>query len=131
MQNLFKVLIFSMLAVHTYSQSSPMQRADYNIIAKLDTSLREIDAQAKVLYRNNSADTLTEVWFHLWANAYSSKNSSLAKELIEAHDPSMYFLKEKELGGYTDISFRTGEQELTPHYTDDEMQIARLKLNRP
>ncbi len=131
MQNLFKILIFSILAVHTYAQSSPMQRADYNIIAKLDTSLRKIDAQATIHYLNNSADTLTEVWFHLWANAYSSKNSSLARELIEAHDPSMYFLKQNDLGGYTDISFRTGEQELTPHYADDERQIARLILNNP
>lgn len=129
--NLYPVLIFIFPAIQTYSQSSPLQKVDYEIYAKLDTSLREIDAQATVLYLNNSPDTLTEVWFHLWANAYSSKNTSLARELIEAHNPSMYFLKQKELGGYTDISFRMGEQELTPYYTDDERQIARLKLNRP
>ena len=55
------------------------QRADYSIVAHLDEGLLGFTAQGKLRYVNNSPDTLREMYFHQYLNAFKpgSKWSAL------------------------------------------------------
>lgn len=51
---------------HSYFQ----QHVRYSISAKLDPDLKRIDAEQRLIYFNNSPDTLSEIYFHLYLNKY-------------------------------------------------------------
>src|SRR5215213_1795750 len=46
------------------------QRASYTMIAHLDEGLLGFTAQGQLRYVNNSPDTLREMYFHQYLNAY-------------------------------------------------------------
>ncbi|MFL5557198.1 MAG: M1 family metallopeptidase [Gemmatimonadaceae bacterium] len=55
------------------------QRADYTIVATLDTSTTEVAGSVQIRYTNNSPDTLRYVWLQVDQNLYrsGSKGSAL------------------------------------------------------
>ena len=54
------------------------QRADYDIVATLDTGLHTIRAHVSLAYTNNSPDTLRYVWMQLDQNLYKSGSAGAA-----------------------------------------------------
>ena len=42
------------------------QHVAYDIEVTLDDSAHTLDAYEKIIYTNNSPDTLSFIWFHLW-----------------------------------------------------------------
>ena len=62
------------------------QRVEYNIEARLDTAEHRIYATQHLRYFNNSPDTLTAVWFHLYPNAYRDNSSFFAREAEQQQD---------------------------------------------
>lgn len=59
------------------------QQADYTIRAELDTATHLITGTEAIRYHNNSPDTLTQLYFHLYWNAFST-TSSMNRVLILA-----------------------------------------------
>lgn len=68
------------------------------IDANLNTTTHEIQIKQKTVFYNKSEQTLKEVYFHNWANAYKNKNTPLAKRFIEKNSKSFHFAKEKHRG---------------------------------
>jgi hypothetical protein len=62
------------------------QRVAYNIEARLDTLEHKIYATQHLRYFNNSPDTLSSVWFHLYPNAYRDNSSFFAREAEQQQD---------------------------------------------
>jgi hypothetical protein len=52
----------------------------YTIAVKLDTDEKTLRGTETILYRNNSPDTLTSFYLHIYPNAFRSKDSQLLKE---------------------------------------------------
>lgn len=46
------------------------QRAEYSMDIKLDVSTHKVNGTQKLVYYNNSKDTLTKVYYHLFFNAF-------------------------------------------------------------
>src|SRR4051812_676776 len=78
MISVFSGLLLLQQAVYT-GNSSPVngdttgywqQRVGYTLIAHLDEGLTGIKAQGKLKYVNNSPDTLREMYFHQYLNAF-------------------------------------------------------------
>ena len=46
------------------------QRVEYSMDVKLNTETHKIDGTQKLVYYNNSLDTLTKVYYHLYFNAF-------------------------------------------------------------
>jgi len=46
------------------------QRVSYSIVVHLDEGLRGVTAQGRLHYVNNSPDTLREMFFHQYLNAF-------------------------------------------------------------
>lgn len=59
------------------------QGVEYRIEARLDEDAQLLNGRARLLYRNNSPDTLDEFWLHLYLNAFRP-NSLWARTDLEA-----------------------------------------------
>src|SRR5947207_10267336 len=69
-----KKLIGILLLLATVSHAQPtdfwQQHVSYTITGTLIDSIHSFDGNLSVIYTNNSPDTLHEVWFHLYYNAF-------------------------------------------------------------
>ncbi len=54
--------------------------AKYNIKAKLNTETKTVDGSMQLEWRNTSTDTLRELQFHLYLNAFKNTKSTFLKE---------------------------------------------------
>lgn len=60
------------------------QEVHYQIAVQLDTKNHRLLGTETLRYKNNSPDTLAEVWFHLYPNAYKDNHSIFAQELRQS-----------------------------------------------
>ena len=79
----FLALIMTMSGSPCVAQDYWQQYVHYKIHARLDTLTRTITGIQNLNYKNNSPDTLAELYFHLYPNAYQP-GSIMAKELKAA-----------------------------------------------
>lgn len=77
------ILTFSLFSffIPTPSQGSEyfQQRVDYHIKVKLNNDLNRLEATQKLIYFNNSPDTLTFLYFHLYLNKFNEEPTSSRK----------------------------------------------------
>jgi hypothetical protein len=53
---------------------------DYRIGVKLNHEMRQLIGQQRLIWRNPSNDTIPDLWFHLYLNAFKSPNTTFFKE---------------------------------------------------
>ena len=66
--------------------------------ATLDEETQTIQIQQEFTYVNESADSLEELYFNDWANAYSDKTTALARRFADEFRKSLHLAKEKDRG---------------------------------
>ena len=81
------------------------QHVAYDIDVTLDDSLHTLTAFEKIVYTNNSPDTLTYIWFHLWPNAYKNRETAFAKQRERFYDSSFFYSEEKKRGYIDSLNF--------------------------
>ncbi len=103
------------------------QDLDYKMEARLNVKKRVIFGKERLIYYNNSPDTLTFVFFHLFQNAY--KKGSYLDKLRRSHgDYSIAHLKKSQEGG-TDIrKMKDGSGQPLKYVIDNT--IMRVYLNQ-
>ncbi|MCI0496154.1 M1 family metallopeptidase, partial [candidate division KSB1 bacterium] len=77
------VIIIAITSIPCLSENYWQQFVHYQIHAKLDTLNRSISGIEKLIYKNNSPDTLSELYFHLYPNAFQ-RGSIMEKEAAAA-----------------------------------------------
>jgi hypothetical protein len=103
-----KLLLFFVLALTTTALAQPpdywQQHVSYKIEATLLDSVHSLQGSLIVDYTNNSPDTLREVYFHLYNNAFRP-GSMMHKRAKELNDVGLYTkfdnMKPEDYGGYT------------------------------
>ena len=93
------------------------QHVAYDIEVTLDDSAHTLDAFEKIVYTNNSPDTLEFIWFHLWPNAYKNTETAFAKQRERFLNNSFIFSKEKNRGYIDSLDFKIDNisTETEPH----------------
>jgi hypothetical protein len=99
------------------------QRADYTIVASLDTMARSITGTVTVRYTNNSPDTLRFVWMQADQNLFRPGSKGDMLYPPDARNSSGGFA-----GGYTLSDVTVGGAPVTPKVDDTMM---RLDLAEP
>ncbi len=101
------------------------------LTAKLNGATKEIKIQQEFSYKNTSNNALTTLYFNDWANAYSDKNTALAKSFAEQFKKNLHLAKDSERG-YTDIKTIVDEnhQGILWNRTKGK-DILQLELNEP
>jgi hypothetical protein len=104
MKKIICILLF--VAANTHAQTGDywQQHVSYTIEATLIDSNHSVDGKLSVIYTNNSPDTLKEVYFHLYSNAFrpGSMMHERAKELNDVGLRNKFDnYKPSDWGGYT------------------------------
>ena len=107
------------------------QKIEYDIEVELFTEEKLLKGFNRMIYFNNSPDTLTEIYFHCWANAYSSPNTPLAKEMEQSGNVLLQLDNPDYMGFITDLDFKVNQQKVVWEKVDEFGEIIRVKLNKP
>jgi hypothetical protein len=54
--------------------------ASYDISVKLDAEKKQLSGKQRLTWRNSSPDTIGDLWFHLYLNAFRNSNSTFFRE---------------------------------------------------
>ena len=81
----FKIIIIFFTSI-LFSKEYFQQHLEYYIDVELNDSLHTLDGYEKIVYTNNSPDTLDFIWFHLWPNAYKNNETAFAKQKERFYD---------------------------------------------
>ena len=131
------IITFLLFFTSTYAQeilTNPLSDriTEYDIQVKLDTETKKLNGQMTIKWKNPSQDTVGDLQFHMYLNAFKNDKSTMMRE-------GRTFLKKEEARGWVEIESIIDPDgvDLTPgmHYlqpdqeTDDES--LRLPHERP
>ncbi len=108
------------------------QYLHYNIDAQLNDQEKSITGKETIVYKNNSPDTLSFIWFHIYANAYKDESTALFQQIKK--DPGKkHKIKHYSPGFMSGLAFSVNgitaatEPDPNPEYID----IIKVLLPQP
>jgi Peptidase family M1 domain len=75
----------ALLAGQSRSHADPLPAhapriADYDIAVRLDPETKRLDGRLRLTWRNPSTDSVPDLWFHLYLNAFRDRQSTFWRE---------------------------------------------------
>ncbi|AWI27289.1 aminopeptidase [Flavobacterium pallidum] len=98
--------------------------------ATLDTEKKTMDVKQQLVYVNNSDDTIQSILLNNWIDAYSSKETPLAKRFSDEFIKSFHLAKKSERGGTDDLMIHFGENNRIADWftTSDQPDVIEVNL---
>ena len=128
----FSILIYCQIPV-AQSQISTywQQQVNYKIDVSLNDIEHTLDGFVKMQYYNNSPDTLSYIWIHVWQNAYKNDRTAFTDQQLENGSTAFYFSNNDKRGYINRMDFKvngsTAKTEDHPQHQD----IIKLILPQP
>ncbi|HJW17899.1 MAG TPA: M1 family metallopeptidase [Flavisolibacter sp.] len=130
MQKLFLILALCCFFHDSHAQYW-QQKVSYVIDVTLDDKEKTLDAFEKLTYTNNSPDTLSFIWFHLWPNAYKNDKTAFSDQLLTNGNTKFYFSEKEQKGYINRLDFKVdGIPAKTVDHPED-IDIIKLLLPKP
>jgi hypothetical protein len=127
----FFLATLSLKAQKSISQSSWQQRADYTIQVTLHDDSNYLVGNEKIVYTNNSPVALSEIYFHLYPNAYKDNSTAFARQKIE-DGKYEYWNSPKSQRGFIDgMDFHADNGPVTLVMNKKNPDNAKLVLSKP
>lgn len=133
MKTLFSITFF-LLSFTSFAQTNRWQQhVDYTMTVNLDVHTHLFDGTQKLVYTNNSPDTLKKVYYHLYFNAFQP-GSMMDERSRSIEDPDSRVgsriskLKKDEIGELYPISLAQDGVEIS---FDIVGTILEVKLDKP
>ena len=103
------------------------QEVRYEIDVRLNDNIHTLSGFEKIEYINNSPDTLSFIWFHIWPNAYKNDSTAYAKQA----GPNSRFAKSDSLSrGFIDsLNFSINSKKADWSYHPKWIDVIKLNLN--
>lgn len=132
MQKIFLFAALCFASLPSFSQSTYFQQSvQYDIDVTLDDQQHILRAFEKIKYNNQSKDTLHEIYFHLWPNAYKNDRSAYTEQEVENGKTDFYYSKDSSKGFIDSIDFRVNNEMVETGYVNDHEDILFVRLNAP
>jgi hypothetical protein len=125
----FYILFF--LCFSLEAQDYFQQETHYTIHVQLDDTLNILKGDEVILYANHSPDTLHEIWFLLYPNGYSNKNTAMADQMKKLNQPEVIYLPQEARGSMTGINFMINDSSAISGSDPENPDICLLHLNNP
>ncbi len=119
--------LFSQISDKTYFQ----QEVNYKINVSLNDKINMLNAFEEINYTNNSPDTLNELWFHLYPNAYKNDSTALNKQMMQDGETQLFFAKEESRGYIDSLNFMSNDEIIKWSFHPEYIDICKLTLNNP
>lgn len=127
--------IFSLIATVLYFSANAQhywqQKVDTKIEVTLDDKNHFLRGHEELFYTNNSPDTLTYLYFHLYPNAYQHDHTQLAEQLYRNGKKEFYYTSPKNRGFIDSLDFTIDGQSAIYINSDKEPDVARIELPQP
>ncbi|SVC09595.1 uncharacterized protein METZ01_LOCUS262449, partial [marine metagenome] len=104
------------------------QHVAYTIEVTLDDSAHTLHANEKIIYTNNSPDTLQFIWFHLWPNAYKNTETAFAKQGERFLSTRFLFSDEEDRGYIDSLDFSVDGVDAKWDYHSEWIDVAKVEL---
>jgi hypothetical protein len=136
MKKSFFTLCFLSTVLFAFGQKSPtkayfQQNVNYKIDVSLDDKTHILTGKIEFEYTNNSPDDLTEIYFHLWPNAYKNTETEFAKQQYEQGDTKFLYSSEADKGYIDQLDFSVDGVSLDWAYDKKHVDIALVQLKSP
>lgn len=124
------LLLISLLTFQQARAQHPYP-LNYTIKVELDTANHMLHGFLQLAYFNDTPDTLSYLFFHLWPNAYAGRNSAYARQNQSIGDAGFYFSKSASWGNMDSLHFKQEDVELQYGYLDAHPDIVKVILAKP
>lgn len=125
--------IVMLIALNVVGQSKNyfQQEVNYKIKVTLDDQNHMLYGDEEFEYINNSNDVLTEIFIHLWPNAYKNAKTAMAKQQFAKGDYFLLWAGQKDRGYIDSLNFAVDDQKVDFVYPENYEDIAVIKLPKP
>lgn len=103
----------------------------YKIAVTLNPDAHILTGTETLVYKNNSPDIFTFVWFHLYPNAYKDNKSVYARESMKAGSSRLALASDDERGFIKIDTVRVGKQNLKWSYKENDETEMKVMLPAP
>jgi hypothetical protein len=132
MKNLL-LLVLLFIGVQSIAQQDYWQQyLNYTIDVQLNDKEKSLTGTETIVYKNNSPEVLTFIWFHLYPNAYKDETTAFYQQVT--NDPSRKEkLKRKNSGFISDLAFTVdgAAAKTEPHPNVQYIDIIKVILPKP
>ncbi len=122
-----KKLLFLLLPFGAFSQYF-QQTVHYQLDVKLNDKSHELSGFEALTYQNNSPQTLTEIYMHVWPNAYRNKNTALAQQLKRNEGDKIGKADANDLGYIDSLDFKVNGAAVQWEYSPTDQDIVVIHL---
>lgn len=129
----FTLILLLCANTRAFSQQNYWQQyLHYSIDARLDEKENSITGSETIVYKNNSPDVLSFIWFHIYPNAYKDESTALFQQIN--NDPSRkQKIKRTSKGFISDLAFTVNGSaaKTEAHSKLQYIDVIKLLLNTP
>src|SRR3989339_676594 len=125
------IIFFLFTIAITKAQSYFQQEVNYVINVTLDDGNHFLHADLSLEYINNSPDTLKEIYFHLWPNAYKNNETAYAKQQSELRRDRFHFAEKNQRGYMDSLDFKVDGNSVKWEFDAKHIDICKLLLLEP
>jgi Peptidase family M1 domain len=119
--------VISLAAQPAYWQ----QQVNYKIDVSLNDKEHTLTGFEKIEYLNNSPDTLSFIWFHLWPNAYKNDKTAFTDQMLGNGNTKFYFSDKEDKGYINKLDFKVNNITAVLEDHPQHIDIAKLILPAP
>lgn len=121
-----KIFLFFIFTLVSFAQN------ESKIDAKIIEKGKKIEVLQEITFTNTSSSTLTEIALNDWNNAFSSKNSALARKFSDEFNRSFHLSKKTDRGETQILEITNSNTTPLEFYrTENQVDILRIKLAEP
>lgn len=103
-----------------------------DVNANVDVETKTISISQTIIYKNETRDSLNEIYLHDWNNSYSTKSTPLAKRFEEEFSTKFHLAKSEQRGFtlITGISDNNDKSNLNFEHLDKHPDVLRVSLSK-
>ena len=129
--NFFLTICFLLLSSFCHGQKEYFQQqVDTYIEVKLDDKNNFLHGNEKIVYKNNSLNSLDSIVIHLWPNAYKNIDTELAKQKLEDGQTYIKYAPSNKRGYIDSLDFNVDNQKIKWQIQEQNIDIATIYLNQ-
>ncbi|GEO08063.1 M1 family metallopeptidase [Segetibacter aerophilus] len=104
----------------------------YNIKAQLNDKENSVTGSETIVYKNNSPQSLSYIWFHIYPNAYKNQSTALFQQ-IKSDAQRKEKLKQPTTGYISNLAFTVNGSKamIEPHPNAQYIDVIKVVLPKP
>ncbi len=128
---LLKICFLSLQAIAQPSTTYWQQQVNYSIAATLNDKENSLEGFETITYYNQSPDSLSFLWIHLWPNAYKNDKTAFSEQKISNGETDFYFSDNDAKGYINRLDFKVAGTSLLIEDHPQYIDVVKLVLPKP